>query len=104
MIGTSIANFHWGQRSFATFDLSVQEYLASLECDKQVICSAAEWMGFEEWHTSRCDAAHASPPMMGKGGCMAIEDACLLAEELRAATTIESALASYVHRRKPRVA
>jgi 2-polyprenyl-6-methoxyphenol hydroxylase-like FAD-dependent oxidoreductase len=66
-----------------------------------------EWMEFEKWHTGRVvlvgDAAHASSPMMGQGGCMAMEDACVLAEELRAAATVESAPASYVSRRKPRV-
>jgi 2-polyprenyl-6-methoxyphenol hydroxylase-like FAD-dependent oxidoreductase len=41
--------------------------------------------------------------MMGQGGCMAMEDACVLAAELRATETVESALASYVCRRKPRV-
>jgi 2-polyprenyl-6-methoxyphenol hydroxylase-like FAD-dependent oxidoreductase len=41
--------------------------------------------------------------MMGQGGCMAMEDACVLAEELRSAATVEDALASYVRRRKPRV-
>jgi len=34
---------------------------------------------------------------------MAMEDACTLADELRAAVAVESALASYVSRRKPRV-
>jgi 2-polyprenyl-6-methoxyphenol hydroxylase-like FAD-dependent oxidoreductase len=34
---------------------------------------------------------------------MAMEDACVLAEELRAATTTESALASYENRRTARV-
>ena len=34
---------------------------------------------------------------------MAMEDAYVLAEELCASTTVESALASYVNRRKPRV-
>jgi 2-polyprenyl-6-methoxyphenol hydroxylase-like FAD-dependent oxidoreductase len=92
---------------FATFGGRVQEYLASLERDDQVVCSAMEWMEFEKWHTGRVvlvgDAAHASSPMMGQGGCMAMEDACVLAEELRAAATVESALASYVSRRKARV-
>jgi 2-polyprenyl-6-methoxyphenol hydroxylase-like FAD-dependent oxidoreductase len=41
--------------------------------------------------------------MMGQGGCMAMEDACVLAEELRVAATVESALPSYVNRRKARV-
>jgi 2-polyprenyl-6-methoxyphenol hydroxylase-like FAD-dependent oxidoreductase len=92
---------------FAKFGSRVQEYLASLERDDQVICSAMEWMELEKWHTGRVvlvgDAAHASSPMMGQGGCMAMEDACVLAEELRASATVESALASHVDRRKPRV-
>jgi 2-polyprenyl-6-methoxyphenol hydroxylase-like FAD-dependent oxidoreductase len=92
---------------FATFGGRVQEYLASLERDDQVICSAMEWMECEKWHSGRVilvgDAAHASSPMMGQGGCMAMEDACTLAKELSAAATVESALATYVSRRKPRV-
>jgi 2-polyprenyl-6-methoxyphenol hydroxylase-like FAD-dependent oxidoreductase len=85
----------------------VQEYLASLERDEQIIWSAMEWMQFEKWHTGRVvlvgDAAHASSPMMGQGGCMAMEDACVLAEELCAAATVEGAFASYVDRRRARV-
>ena len=92
---------------FAKFGLRVQEYLGSLERDDQVICSAMEWIELKKWHIGRVvlvgDAAHASSPMMGQGGCMAMEDACVLAEELRASATVESALASYVDRRKPRV-
>jgi 2-polyprenyl-6-methoxyphenol hydroxylase-like FAD-dependent oxidoreductase len=92
---------------FASFGARVQEYLASLERDDQVICSAMEWMELEKWYTGRVvlvgDAAHASSPMMGQGGCMAMEDACVLAHELRAAVTVEDALASYVSRRTPRV-
>jgi 2-polyprenyl-6-methoxyphenol hydroxylase-like FAD-dependent oxidoreductase len=92
---------------FATFGGGVLAYLASLERDDQVICSAMEWMEPGKWHVGRVilvgDAAHASSPMMGQGGCMAMEEACVLAEELRAAVTVESALANYVSRRKPRV-
>jgi 2-polyprenyl-6-methoxyphenol hydroxylase-like FAD-dependent oxidoreductase len=92
---------------FAKFGRGVQDYLASLERDDQVVCSAMEWMAFDKWHAGRVvlvgDAAHASSPLMGQGGCMAMEDACVLAEELRGAATVESALASYVSRRKPRV-
>lgn len=92
---------------FTTFGGRVQEYLASLERDDQVICSAMEWMECKKWHLGRVvlvgDAAHASSPMMGQGGCMAMEDACTLATELCAAATVECALASYASRRKPRV-
>jgi 2-polyprenyl-6-methoxyphenol hydroxylase-like FAD-dependent oxidoreductase len=95
------------RKRFATFGGRVQEYIGSLERDDQVICSVMEWMEFEKLYTGRVvlvgDAAHASSPMMGQGGCMAMEDACVLAEELRAAATVESALASYANRRKARV-
>jgi 2-polyprenyl-6-methoxyphenol hydroxylase-like FAD-dependent oxidoreductase len=95
------------RKRFATFCGRVQEYLASLERDDQIICSAMEWMELEKWHTGRVvlvgDAVHASSPMMGQGGCMAMEDACVLADELRAAATIDDALASFVRRRKSRV-
>ena len=95
------------RKRFATFCGRVQEYLASLERDDQIICSAMEWMELEKWHIGRVvlvgDAAHASSPMMGQGGCMAMEDACVLAEELRAAASVEDALASYSGRRKNRV-
>jgi 2-polyprenyl-6-methoxyphenol hydroxylase-like FAD-dependent oxidoreductase len=92
---------------FATFGARVREYLASLERDDQVICSAMEWIELEKWHKGRVvlvgDAAHASSPLMGQGGCMAMEDACVLAAELRAAATVDSAIANYVRRRKSRV-
>jgi FAD-dependent urate hydroxylase len=41
--------------------------------------------------------------MMGQGGCLAMEDAYVLAEILRSAASVESALDTYVSRRKPRV-
>jgi FAD-dependent urate hydroxylase len=49
------------------------------------------------------DAAHAMSPMMGQGGCMAIEDALVLADELRRAPDMPSAVAAFAARRRPRV-
>jgi FAD-dependent urate hydroxylase len=95
------------RKRFATFGGRVEEYLTSLERDDQVICSAMEGIELDKWHRGRVvlvgDAAHASSPMMGQGGCMAMEDACILAEELRVSDCVEGALASYVARRTPRV-
>jgi 2-polyprenyl-6-methoxyphenol hydroxylase-like FAD-dependent oxidoreductase len=95
------------RKRFAEFGGRVQEYMASLERDDQVICSAMEWMELDAYYSGRVvlvgDAAHASSPMMGQGGCMAMEDACVLAEELSSSTSTEIALARYVDRRKPRV-
>jgi 2-polyprenyl-6-methoxyphenol hydroxylase-like FAD-dependent oxidoreductase len=92
---------------FAGFGPRVREYLAALERDDQIVCSAMEWVPLERVYSGRVvlvgDAAHASSPMMGQGGCMAMEDACVLAEELNSHTTIEAALASFAKRRHPRV-
>jgi 2-polyprenyl-6-methoxyphenol hydroxylase-like FAD-dependent oxidoreductase len=92
---------------FAAFGGSIQEYLAALESDEEIHCSAIEWVEQHEWHTGRIvligDAAHASSPMMGQGGCLAMEDAYVLAEVLHSAASVESALSTYVSRRTPRV-
>ena len=103
---------HWragssGSGSGSTIRPTVQDYLACLDDDEQVHCSAIEWVEQARWHTGRAvlvgDAAHASSPMMGQGGSLAMEDALILAELLRDAQTVEQALARYARRRAPRV-
>jgi len=95
------------RRRFADFGEIVQEYLAALKHDEQIHCGPVDWVAPEEWHRGRVvligDAAHASSPMMGQGGCMAMEDACVLAESLHGDATLAEALESYVARRRPRV-
>src|SRR5262249_5901287 len=92
---------------FDGFAEPVQQFLAALDCDEQVHCSTVEWVDQEEWHRGRVvligDAAHASSPMMGQGGGMAVEDAYVLAEFLRAPDTVEAALDRYVKRQNPGV-
>jgi 2-polyprenyl-6-methoxyphenol hydroxylase-like FAD-dependent oxidoreductase len=92
---------------FADFGDRVDEYLAALDADEQIHCAPIEWVEVERWHAGRVlligDAAHASSPMMGQGGCMAMEDAFVLAEILRAAATVEKAIDAYIRRRRPRV-
>lgn len=48
------------------------------------------------------DAVHATTPHLGQGAGMAIEDAIVLSEELRAATSPEAAFAAYRDRRYER--
>jgi len=90
---------------FAGFGPMVQEYLASLEQDKEIHCGPIEWLELDEWCSGRVvligDAAHASSPMMGQGGCMAMEDAVVLAELLGSADQIEDAFGAYAARRRP---
>jgi 2-polyprenyl-6-methoxyphenol hydroxylase-like FAD-dependent oxidoreductase len=92
---------------FAAFGRPVQIFLDSLERDNQVHCSAIESLELLEWRRGRVlligDAAHASSPMMGQGGCMAIEDAAVLAELLETLTTVDAALDAFSPRRRPRV-
>jgi FAD-dependent urate hydroxylase len=92
---------------FAGFGELVRAYLASLACDEQIHCSAIEWLELDRWHESHVvligDAAHASSPLMGQGGCLAIEDALVLAELLSSSENIENALDAYARRRRPRV-
>jgi 2-polyprenyl-6-methoxyphenol hydroxylase-like FAD-dependent oxidoreductase len=93
---------------FAAFGGAVPAYLASLSCDEQLHCVPIEWVDLEQWYHGRVvligDAAHDGPPMMAQGGCMAMENAWVLADVLRQAESVESALDSYASRRRPPVA
>src|SRR5262249_52882105 len=83
------------------------DYLAALESDEQIHCGPIEWLEAGGWHCGRVvligDAAHASSPMMGQGGSMAMEDALVLADTLLAAPDVEAAIEMFVARRRPRV-
>jgi len=85
----------------------VRDYLAAIESDSDIHCAPVQWQPDAAWGNGRVvligDAAHAMSPMMGQGGCMAIEDACVLADELRHGSDIPAALAAFTQRRKPRV-
>ena len=60
----------------------------------------------ERWSQGRItllgDAAHAATPDMGQGGCMAIEDALVLARSLSQKQDLTSAFSHYETARKPR--
>lgn len=92
---------------FKDFGHGVRVFLEHLEHDDQIHCSAIEWVDNHRWHNGRVvligDAAHASSPMMGQGGCLAMEDAVVLAEELSSHPDLNEALDSYALRRHPRV-
>jgi 2-polyprenyl-6-methoxyphenol hydroxylase-like FAD-dependent oxidoreductase len=94
------------RRLFAGFGAPVPAYLAALQSDQQLHFGPIEWVELDQWYRGRVvligDAAHAGPPHMGEGGCMAMEDALVLAEVLRTADSLASALEAYVLRRRPR--
>jgi 2-polyprenyl-6-methoxyphenol hydroxylase-like FAD-dependent oxidoreductase len=91
------------RQRFVAFGGPVPAYLAALTHDEQIHSGPIEWVGdVAQWHRGRVvligDAAHAGPPMMGIVGCMAMEDAYVLADELRTAGSMEHALEDYVAR------
>jgi FAD-dependent urate hydroxylase len=95
------------RRRFAGFGGPVPAYLAALQQDEQLLVGPIEWVELDQWYRGRVvlsgDAAHAGPPHMGEGGCMAMEDALALADCLHTADSVEGALEAYVRRRRPRV-
>jgi 2-polyprenyl-6-methoxyphenol hydroxylase-like FAD-dependent oxidoreductase len=92
---------------FADFAAPVRRYLASVRSDADIHCAPIESLPDAVWHEDRVvligDAAHAMSPMMGQGGCMAIEDAVVLADELRRDPDVPAALAAFAARRNTRV-
>ena len=94
------------RKRFADFGGQVQECLAAISSDEQIHCGPSEGLQPDHWHHDRVvligDAAHAAAPTLAQGGCMAMEDAYVLAEILRSAETVANALDSYETRRKPR--
>ncbi|MGW0503751.1 FAD-dependent monooxygenase [Micromonospora sp. NPDC003241] len=71
-----------------------------------VHASVTDEVELGRWHRGRVllvgDAAHATAPTLSQGAAMALEDAVVLAESLRAAGSVEAALTAYESRRRPR--
>jgi 2-polyprenyl-6-methoxyphenol hydroxylase-like FAD-dependent oxidoreductase len=92
---------------FADFGAPVRDFIAAVETDGAIHCAPVEWLPGVAWGNGHVvligDAAHAMSPMMGQGGCMAIEDALVLAGELRRSADIPGALAAFARRRGARV-
>ena len=95
---------------FADFRWIVPDILQSMHDPKEIFFDDIDQVWLDTWYRGRVallgDAAHAVSPTAAMGGAMALEDAHVLAEELRLvdATQVEQALSNYVARRKTRVA
>ncbi len=81
-------------------------FLERTRSDDDFSCTPPEWVRAPTWHSRRVvllgDAAHASPPFMAQGACLAMEDAIVLAECL-ADAPVPEAFVRYEARRRPRV-
>ncbi|MEO3777163.1 FAD-dependent monooxygenase [Micromonospora sp. B11E3] len=77
-----------------------------LEALDQVHVSVTDEVELGRWSRGRVllvgDAAHATAPTLSQGAAMALEDAVVLAEALKAAGSVEAALVAYESRRRPR--
>jgi len=96
------------RRRFAGYGGAVQDYLAALAHDADIHCSPIEWLAEPSWGEGRVvligDAAHATSPMMGQGGCLAIEDAYVLAKLLQSTSDWSNLVPALAARRAARVA
>ncbi len=72
--------------------------------DRVLVTNAYDLAGVRVWHRDRAviigDAAHVASPATGQGASMALEDAVALAEVIRDADGIDTALAAYEERRR----
>ncbi|MEV4545150.1 FAD-dependent monooxygenase [Micromonospora echinaurantiaca] len=88
---------------FGAYGGPVPEVLDSLE---HVHVGITDEVELGRWSRGRVllvgDAAHATAPTLSQGAAMALEDAVVLAESLRAAGSVEAALTAYESRRRPR--
>lgn len=95
------------ERAASGFPPRLREIVESLR-DEPLHFTAASTLAAKRCATGRValagDAAHALTPASTQGGAMAVEDARVLVEELRARGPGPEALASYAARRRPRVA
>jgi FAD-dependent urate hydroxylase len=94
---------------FGDFEWLVPDTLQSMHNPAEIFCDDIDQVSLDTWYRGRVvllgDAAHAVSPTAAMGGAMALEDAHVLAEELRQvdAAHVEQALAGYLARRQPRV-
>lgn len=92
---------------FAGFAGDVPAILAALRPEDALIHNDLEELAWGPWHAGRVlllgDAAHAMTPNMGQGAAMALEDAQVLVELLRAGGPVPEAFARLRERRASRV-
>jgi 2-polyprenyl-6-methoxyphenol hydroxylase-like FAD-dependent oxidoreductase len=94
------------KRHFSHFAAPVPALLAATPPDHVLRTDIHDRPPAATWTSGRVtllgDAAHPTTPNLGQGGCMAIEDAVILADTLAHATSFTEAFASYETQRLPR--
>ncbi len=92
---------------FSAYHPSVREVLANGDPATLYRCNFGVVTGLPAYAKGRVcllgDAAHGMPPNMGQGASLALEDACVLIDELTANRNVEHAFRCYERTRRPRV-
>jgi len=93
------------RRHFAHFADPVSELLRTSPPERVFRTDIFDRAPIGRWSEGRVvllgDAAHPTTPNLGQGGCMAIEDAVLLAHYLKTRETLPAALEAYEKKRIP---
>lgn len=93
------------RENLAEFDAPLtRALLERLDDDARIVVNDYNWVLLPEpWHRGRVvvigDAAHATTAHLASGGGMAIEDAVVLGEEIRAGGTVDDTLQRFMQRR-----
>lgn len=95
---------------FANFKNSVSHMIDAIEDPTHIFHDNLAYIDMPKWYDGRVvlmgDAQHATSPITGMGASMALEDAFVLADELKKITSADNipiALANYAKRRDKRV-
>jgi len=96
------------QDAFRGWAAPVEELIASTPAERVIRNDILDRPPAKPWHVGRVglvgDAAHPTTPNFGQGGCMAIEDAVVLARHVRAAATPAAAWEGFTAERYRRTA
>lgn len=84
---------------YSDFPVYLREMLAAAQESQIIRNDIWDFVPIPSWHEGRVvlvgDAAHATTPNMGQGGCQAVEDGFALAEALSLETSVEAAFKRY---------
>jgi 2-polyprenyl-6-methoxyphenol hydroxylase-like FAD-dependent oxidoreductase len=95
------------QAQFCEFPAMYAEVIAKAKSSEIFHDDLYDLKPLAKWHQDRVillgDAAHATTPNLGQGGCQAIEDAWYLAEYLERYSNVAEAFAAYEQFRRPKI-
>lgn len=93
--------------SLKSFNLIAQQLITATPADKIIYSKISDLSPLAVWHTERIcligDAAHATTPNMGQGGCQAIEDAYTIGKLLEQGHALKDTFPLLQQLRKKRV-